>query len=253
MAMGRRGKVESAIGDLDRAVELSPENARAFCLLEECYEAKKMEAEVRKAYEDALRIEPELALAREALDRLVSMATKMANVEKAEELLEKLRSASWDAVVQDMEDLKDFSKKQGASEADDLNHWDISFWSERLPRVTMKKKITEELRPYFSLPKVMDGLFNLAKTLFGIEIKPANGLAPVWNKDVRFYCVKDSSANPIAYFYFDPYTRPSEKRGGAWMDEVVSRSRVLSRNDSESFQFCWTTLFYSLAYDFGSK
>ncbi|XP_024031059.1 probable cytosolic oligopeptidase A [Morus notabilis] len=132
MAMGRRGKVESAIGDLDRAVELSPENARAFCLLEECYEAKKMEAEVRKAYEDALRIEPELALAREALDRLVSMATKMANVEKAEELLEKLRSASWDAVVQDMEDLKDFSKKQGASEADDLNHWDISFWSERL-------------------------------------------------------------------------------------------------------------------------
>ncbi|XP_024017117.1 uncharacterized protein LOC21384932 [Morus notabilis] len=72
MAMGRRGKVESAIGDLDRAVELSPENARAFCLLGECYEAKKMEAEARKAYEDAVRIEPELALAREALDRLVS-------------------------------------------------------------------------------------------------------------------------------------------------------------------------------------
>ena len=72
MAMGRRGKVESAIGDLDRAVELSPENARAFCLLEECYEAKKMEAEVSKAYEDALSIEPKLSLAREALDRLVS-------------------------------------------------------------------------------------------------------------------------------------------------------------------------------------
>lgn len=50
------------------------------------------------------------------------------------------------------------------------------------------------------------------------------------NKDIRFYCVKDSSANPITYFYFDPYTRASEKRGGAWMDEVVSRSRVLSRN-----------------------
>lgn len=52
----------------------------------------------------------------------------------------------------------------------------------------------------------------------------------VWSKDVSFYCVKDSSGNPVAYFYFDPYSRPSEKRGGAWMDEVFSRSRVLSRD-----------------------
>lgn len=52
----------------------------------------------------------------------------------------------------------------------------------------------------------------------------------VWNNDVRFYRVKDASGAPIAYFYFDPYTRPSEKRGGAWMDEVLARSRVLSRD-----------------------
>lgn len=57
-------------------------------------------------------------------------------------------------------------------------------------------------------------------------------LSQVWNKDVRFYCVKDSSGSPLSYFYFDPYSRPSEKRGGAWMDEVVSRSRVLSRDGS---------------------
>ncbi|GAV74746.1 Peptidase_M3 domain-containing protein [Cephalotus follicularis] len=159
----------------------------------------------------------------------VSMATKMATVDKAEELLDKLRSASWNAAVQDMEDLKSFSKSQGAIEANDLSHWDINFWSERL-RESKYDINEEELRPYFSLPKVMDGLFNLAKMLFGIDIEPADGLAPVWNKDVRFYCVKDSSGSPIAYFYFDPYSRPSEKRGGAWMDEVVSRSRVLSRN-----------------------
>ncbi|OWM85432.1 hypothetical protein CDL15_Pgr019056 [Punica granatum] len=163
----------------------------------------------------------------------VSMAMKMATVDKAEELLEKLRSASWNAAVQDMEDLKNFSKSQGAAEADDLNHWDLSFWSERL-RESKYDINEEELRPYFSLPKVMDGLFNLAKILFGIEIEPADGLAPVWNKDVRFYCVKDSSGKPIAYFYFDPYSRPSEKRGGAWMDEVVARSRVLSRDGSSA-------------------
>lgn len=157
----------------------------------------------------------------------VSMATKMATVGKAQELLEKLRVASWDAAVQDMEDLKTFCKNQGASEATDLNHWDLNFWSERLRE--SKYDINEEdLRPFFSLPKVLDGLFDLAKMLFGIHIEPADGLAPVWNNDVRFYCIKDSSGGPIAYFYFDPYSRPSEKRGGAWMDEVVARSRVLS-------------------------
>ncbi|KAJ6732670.1 PROTEASE M3 THIMET OLIGOPEPTIDASE-RELATED [Salix koriyanagi] len=223
----------------------------------------------------------------------VSMATKMATVEKAEELLEKLRIASWDAAVQGqssrtcpvyniflyttfitmpsqtfcsqflrvpnvgnwanlkifrcngililsescttgwfngyMEDLKIFSKNQGAVEAHDLTHWDTSFWAERL-RESKYDINEEELRPFFSLPMVMDSLFNLAKTLFGIDIEPADGLAPVWNNDVKFYRVKDSLGSPIAYFYFDPYSRPSEKRGGAWMDEVVSRSRVLSRN-----------------------
>ncbi|KAL7190797.1 hypothetical protein ACSBR2_022973 [Camellia fascicularis] len=157
----------------------------------------------------------------------VSMATKMATVDKAEELLEKLRSASWNSAVQDMEDLKHFCQTQGAPESNDLNHWDINFWSERL-RESKFEINEEELRPYFSLPKVMDGLFILAKMLFGIVVEPADGLAPVWNKDVRFYCVKDSSSSPIAYFYFDPFSRPSEKRGGAWMDEVVGRSRVFS-------------------------
>ncbi|KAK1317590.1 hypothetical protein QJS10_CPA05g01445 [Acorus calamus] len=163
----------------------------------------------------------------------VSMAMKMATVEKAKELLEKLRSASWKAAIQEMADLKVFAKEQGAVEADDLNHWDITFWSERL-REAKYDINEEELRPFFSLPKVMDGLFSLAKTLFDINIEPADGLAPVWNSDVRFYCVKDSLGDPIAYFYFDPYSRPSEKRGGAWMDEVLSRSRVFARDGTNA-------------------
>ncbi|KAL9999036.1 putative oligopeptidase A [Helianthus debilis subsp. tardiflorus] len=157
----------------------------------------------------------------------VSMATKMATASKAEELLEKLRSASWNAAVQDMEDLRQFSKSQGAPEANELTNWDTTFWSERL-RESKYEINEEELRPYFSLPKVMDGLFSLVKMLFGIDVEPADGLAPVWNADVRFYRIKDSSGKPISFFYFDPYSRPAEKRGGAWMDEVVARSRVLS-------------------------
>ncbi|KAH6784686.1 Zincin-like metalloproteases family protein [Perilla frutescens var. hirtella] len=157
----------------------------------------------------------------------LSMVTKMATLDKARELLEKLRSASWNCAVQDMEDLKSFSKNQGAPEADDLNHWDIIFWSERL-RESKYEINEEELRPYFSLPRVMNGLFSLANKLFGINIEPADGLAPVWLSDVQFYRINDSSGIPMAYLYFDPYSRPSEKQPGAWMSEVVGRSRVMS-------------------------
>ncbi|KAI3839984.1 hypothetical protein MKX03_020472 [Papaver bracteatum] len=163
----------------------------------------------------------------------VSMAMKMATVDKAKQLLEKVRTASWNAALKDMEDLKKFSLEQGAVEANDLSEWDISFWSERL-RESKYDINEEELRPYFSLPKVMDGLFGLAKRLFDIDIEAADGLAPVWNDDVRFYRIKDSSGNPVAYFYFDPYFRPSEKRGGAWMGDAVARSRAFARDGASA-------------------
>ncbi|MCL7036498.1 hypothetical protein MKW94_016232 [Papaver nudicaule] len=163
----------------------------------------------------------------------VSMAMKMATVDKAKQLLEKVRSAAWSAAVQDMEDLKKFSREQGAVEANDLSDWDTTFWSERLRESKYDIK-EEELRPYFSLPKVMDGLFGLLKTLFEIDIEAADGLAPVWNDDVRFYRVRDSLGNPVAYFYFDPYFRPSEKRGGAWMGDAVARSRAFARDGASA-------------------
>ncbi|KAG6383453.1 hypothetical protein SASPL_156792 [Salvia splendens] len=155
----------------------------------------------------------------------VSLEMKMATVDKAKDLIYKLHEASWGSAIQDLEELRDYAREKGAQEANDLNQWDINFWSERL-RESRYDFDEEELRHYFPLPKVMEGLFNLTKKLFGVDIEPANGTAPVWNKDVSFYQVKDSSNAPIAYFYFDPYSRPSEKRGGAWADLVVGRSSV---------------------------
>jgi len=156
----------------------------------------------------------------------LSLASKMApNVEAVEGLLEELRGASYDAAVKDLEALKAFAAAKGVPEANDLKHWDISFWSERQREEKFAFR-AEELRPYFPLPQVLDGLFGLIKRLFGVTVTPADGQAPVWHEDVRYFQVTDETGSAIAFFYLDPYSRPAEKRGGAWMDDCVGRAKL---------------------------
>ncbi len=156
----------------------------------------------------------------------LSLASKMAkSVEAVESLLEELRSSSYDAAVKELEELKAFAASKGAPEANDLQHWDITFWAER-QREEKFAFTAEELRPYFPLPQVLDGLFGLVQRLFGVNITPADSQAPVWHEDVRYFQIADETGNPIAYFYLDPYSRPAEKRGGAWMDTCISRGKV---------------------------
>lgn len=156
----------------------------------------------------------------------LSLAAKMApSVEAVETLLEELRRASYDAAVKDLEQLRAYAASKGAPEAETLQHWDIAFWAER-QREERFNFNQEELRPYFPLEQVLQGLFNLAKRIFGVVITPADGEAPVWHPDVRYFQVVDETGEPIAHFYLDPYSRPAEKRGGAWMDECIGRARV---------------------------
>lgn len=158
----------------------------------------------------------------------LSLASKMApDVATVERFLEELRQASCTAAQQELEDLRQCSRTAGATEAEELRHWDLAFWAERL-REQRYDFNDEELRPYFPLPRVLDGLFALVQRLFGIQIRPADGATPVWHEDVRFFRVFDDQGQPVAAFYLDPYSRPAEKRGGAWMDECVGRSRTLA-------------------------
>jgi oligopeptidase A len=158
----------------------------------------------------------------------LSLASKMApNVAAVEQLLEELRQASFDAAHQELVDLRDFARAQRAEEADDLTHWDLPFWFERL-REDRYHFSDEELRPYFPLPQVLEGLFALAHRLFGVHIEPADGEVPVWHDDVRFFRIYDEQDQEIAAFYLDAYSRPAEKRGGAWMDSCIGRSRLLA-------------------------
>ena len=157
----------------------------------------------------------------------LSLASKMApDVAAIESLLEELRQASLAAGKQDLEDQRQCAAAAGAPEAADLRHWDLPFWAER--RREQAYDFSEEaLRPYFPLPRVLDGLFALAERLFGVRIEAADGV-PVWHDDVRFFRIHDERGQEIAAFYLDPYSRPAEKRGGAWMDEYVGRSRLLA-------------------------
>lgn len=154
----------------------------------------------------------------------LSLATKMApNVEAVTALLEELRRASFDAAKQDLEELKAFAAAK-TKESSDLKHWDISFWSER-QRQEKFAFSAEELRPYFPLSQVLEGLFSLVNRLFGVTITPCDGQAPVWHEEVLYFQITDETGEAIAYFYLDPYSRPAEKRGGAWMDVCISTLR----------------------------
>ncbi len=154
----------------------------------------------------------------------LSLAKKMApNVAAVQKMFDELRAASWEHAVKDLDDIQSLAAESGESQP--IEQWDVGFWSERL-REKRFDFTDEQLRPYFQLPRVLEGLFGLAERLFGIRIKPADGEAAVWHKDVRFFKVFDETDGQIAAFYLDPYSRPEDKRGGAWMDDCLARRRT---------------------------
>ncbi len=100
-----------------------------------------------------------------------------------------------------------------------IEPWDVSYWAEKL-RAALYEFDEEDLRPFFSLENVLDGLFNLCLRLFGIQMTQSPG-APVWDDSVHHYEIHDSNGALLARFYADWFPRET-KRGGAWMDSFVT-------------------------------
>jgi len=159
----------------------------------------------------------------------VSIESKMASsVEAVDELTHMLRAKALPAAKAELADLTAFAQAAGFDGAE-LALWDVPFWSERQSEKLFGFE-EEELKPYFALPNVLDGLFGLTKRLFGVDIVAADGEAEVWHKDVGFFKVLDEeSGEHLASFFLDPYARPEDKRGGAWMGVCVGKSQVLER------------------------
>jgi len=150
-----------------------------------------------------------------------SLATKMArSVPEVLDFLHRLARLSRPAAMREFAELEAFAGRR-------LEAWDVAFWSERLKRSRLD--VSEEaLRPYFPLPRVLDGLFRLTERLYGVRIVPRSDV-PVYHPDLRYFEILDAGGAMQAGFYVDLYARP-KKRGGAWMDECVGRIRLGSRS-----------------------
>jgi oligopeptidase A len=152
----------------------------------------------------------------------LSLAAKMANsVDEVDSFLTTFANKSKPFAQKDWQELCEYAKTE-LGLADGLEPWDIPFASEHLKQ--QRYSFSEnELKQYFPLPKVLDGLFQVIQTLFGVKIEAAD--LPIWHADVQSFSVKDHSGKIRAYFYLDPYARPG-KRGGAWMDDARGRREL---------------------------
>ena len=168
----------------------------------------------------------------------VSLSTKMADsVPVVEKFLRDLAAQATPTAKQDLAQLQECALDYDIS---DLQPWDNAYIAEKVKQNKFSLS-QEEIRPYFPLPKVIDGLFTIVERLYGITVKEQNveqgqdssatDIASLWHDDVRFYQLFDADNNLLGGFYFDLFTR-SGKRGGAWMSGFQARYS----HDSEGYQ-----------------
>jgi oligopeptidase A len=149
-----------------------------------------------------------------------SLTPKMADTpQQVLEFLNELATRAKPYAQRDLDEVTAFARAELAM--DKLETWDLAYASEKL-RVARYAFSDQEVKQYFPETAVMPGMFRLVETLYGLTITPAE--APVWHPDVRFYALRDRAGTLVGEFYVDLYARPS-KRGGAWMDEAITRRR----------------------------
>ena len=157
----------------------------------------------------------------------VSLAPKMAGTpQEVLDFLRLLARRARPSAQKDFEELKAFAEAEWG--LPDLQAWDVPYASERL-REKRYAYSEEEVRAYFTLPRVLQGLFEIIETLFGVRI--VEDQAPVWHDSVKFYRIEraaaqagDAAPTTVAHFYLDLHARPG-KSPGAWMSDAQSRWR----------------------------
>ncbi len=182
------------------------------------------ETEAARQFDNGALIREILALRREEAQLLgynsfgeVSVVPKMA--ESPQQVITFLRDLARKArpyAEKDLADLRAFAAEHLALA--DPQAWDWSYIGEKLKEARYSFS-EQEVKQYFTAPKVLAGLFKIVETLFDVSIR--RDTAPVWNPGVEFYRIERQS-NLVGQFYLDQPARTG-KRGGAWMDDVRAR------------------------------
>jgi oligopeptidase A len=150
-----------------------------------------------------------------------SLVPKMADSPRQVlEFLEDLAARALPFARKDYAELQDFSRAELG--IDELRAWDIAWASEKL-RARKYAFSDQEVKQYFPEPKVLEGMFRVVQAIYGVRIEPDS--APTWHPDVRFFRIADGAGGLLGRFYVDLYARET-KRGGAWMDEAITRHRT---------------------------
>jgi len=120
----------------------------------------------------------------------------------------------------DYDELKEFARRELA--LPELQLWDVAWASEKF-RAKRYAFSEQELKQYFPLEKVLEGMFTVVGKLYNARIEPDT--AAVWDPSVRFFRILNGADGELlGRFFLDPYARET-KRGGAWMDEAIARHR----------------------------
>ncbi|HMB56276.1 MAG TPA: M3 family metallopeptidase [Arenimonas sp.] len=173
------------------------------------------------AYDNSARIGQILALRHESAQLLgfassahLSLVDKMAGTpERVLKFLHDLAAKARPVAARELAGLRAFAASELAIA--DLQPWDVAYASEKL-RERRFDFSEEDIKPYFPLPQVMTGLFELTEKIFGVRMVERAGV-DVWHPDVQFFDLVDADGSVRAGVYLDHYAR-SGKRGGAWMD-----------------------------------
>lgn len=140
--------------------------------------------------------------------------------ERVNQFLDQLVAASLPTAREEVKEVEEFARQQGFKGK--LERWDWSYYSEKLKNAKYSYN-EEELKLYFQLEKVIDGVFLLANKLYGLTFLP-NGKIPVYHPDVKAYEVYDGSGRFMSVLYLDFFPREG-KSGGAWMTSFRSQYR----------------------------
>jgi len=135
--------------------------------------------------------------------------------------IEDLERRAAPAFQRECRELEEFKARQTGGAAGRLAPWEVAYWAEKL-RQARYAFDEEQLRPYFPLDRVVEGMFELVHRVFGVAVVTrAAGDVEVWHPEVRFYDLHDATGRHLGSFYADWHPRES-KRGGAWMNYLIT-------------------------------